>query len=124
MLSRACVLPALALRSSGRSLRAPRSLTPVAARSFASGGKRAKPIKVKKSEARRHVPDAPKAPDALTELPPSSPPAPFLPSEQQTPQTFGGVMKEVRDGCTTLPGEFDGSLVMPAEEGHRHDDEA
>ncbi|RLN87752.1 hypothetical protein BBJ28_00005448 [Nothophytophthora sp. Chile5] len=111
MISRACVLPALVLRSSARSLHAPRNLTPVAARSFASGGKRAKPIKVKKSEARRHVPDA------LTELPPSSPPAPFLPSEQQTPQTFGGVMKE-----TTLPGEFDGSLVMPAEEEHRADE--
>lgn len=66
-------------------------------RGFSSAGiKRAKPIRVKKSEARRVVPAAPKPNDALTEAPTALPPAnPFVPSEQQAPQTFGGVMKEV-----------------------------
>ncbi|EGZ25418.1 hypothetical protein PHYSODRAFT_485735 [Phytophthora sojae] len=66
------------------------------ARSFSSAGiKRAKPIRVKKSEARRVVPDAPKLSNALTEAPAPPPPAnPFVHSEQQPPQTFGGVMKE------------------------------
>ncbi|EEY53131.1 uncharacterized protein PITG_06758 [Phytophthora infestans T30-4] len=57
--------------------------------------KRAKPIRIKKSEARRVVPDAPKPKNALTETPAPPPPAnPFVQSEQQAPQTFGGVIKE------------------------------
>ncbi|ETI47058.1 hypothetical protein, variant [Phytophthora nicotianae P1569] len=67
---------------------------PAAARGF-STIKRAKTIRVKKSEARRIVPEAPKPKNALTEAPAPPPPAnPFVQSEQQTPQTFGGVMKE------------------------------
>lgn len=84
---------------------------PAAARAFASQGtpKRAKAIRVKKSEARRNVPEAERASNALTEVPPPPPPAPFLPSDQQPPQTFGGVMKEVRrQWCVVM---FDWSLI-------------
>jgi hypothetical protein len=71
---------------------------PAVARGFSSGVKRAKPIRVKKSEARRVVPEAPKPTDALTEAPAPPPPAnPFVQSEQRAPQTFGGAMKEVGD---------------------------
>ncbi|KAL3656316.1 hypothetical protein V7S43_018808 [Phytophthora oleae] len=98
--------------------------------------KRAKPIRVKKSEARRVVTEAPKPTDALTEAPAPPPPAnPFLQSEQQAPQTFGGVMKEsflwgmgmavafsvvgiIFSSMeeTSSPGEFEGSFVVaPAE---------
>ncbi|KAF4322319.1 hypothetical protein BBO99_00003960 [Phytophthora kernoviae] len=110
---------------------------PAIARGYASGGKRAKPIRVKKSVARRAVPEAPKQTDALTEAPASLPPAnPFVPQEQQPPQTFGGVMKESflwgigmalafsvigvvvssMEEETTSPGEFEGSVVVPANE--------
>ncbi|RMX67842.1 hypothetical protein DD238_000501 [Peronospora effusa] len=66
------------------------------ARGFASSSvKRAKPIRVKKSEARRIVPEAPKPSNALMETPPLPPPATlFVQSKQQAPETFGGVMKE------------------------------
>ncbi|KAL4176871.1 hypothetical protein KRP22_001808 [Phytophthora ramorum] len=108
--------------------------SPAIARGFASGVKRAKPIRVKKSEARRSVPEAPKPTDALTEaLAPPPPANPFVQSEQQAPQSFGGVMKEsflwgmgmavafsvvgvVFSSMeeTTSPGEYEGSLVIPA----------
>ncbi|KAG7391737.1 hypothetical protein PHYPSEUDO_003812 [Phytophthora pseudosyringae] len=110
-----------------RQLRVPAT----AARGFSSV-KRAKPIRVKKSEARRVVPETPKPTDALTEAPAPPPPAnPFLQSEQQAPQTFGGVMKEsflwgmgmavafsvvgiIFSSMeeTTSPGEFEGSFVV------------
>lgn len=77
-------------------------------RAFASEPtiKRPKPIKVKKSEARRRV--EPKADDAvaaseqypqnaLTEAPQAPPPpSPYMPSEQQQQPTFGQIMKAVR----------------------------
>ncbi|CEG49323.1 uncharacterized protein PHALS_07093 [Plasmopara halstedii] len=53
--------------------------------------KRAKPIRVKKSESRRVIP---KQTNALTQVSPPPPTIPFLQSEQQAPQTFGGIMKE------------------------------
>ncbi|OWZ10420.1 hypothetical protein PHMEG_00016728 [Phytophthora megakarya] len=111
---------------------------PAVARGFASI-KRAKPIRVKKSEARRVVPEQPKPTNALTEAPAPPPPAnPFVQSEQQTPQTFGGMMKEsflwgigmalaftvigVAFSSmeeTTSPGQFEGSIVMPADKEER-----
>lgn len=63
-----------------------------AARGF-STIKRAKPVRIKKSEARRVIPQAPRQTNALTQAPPS-PPVPFVQPEQQAPQSFGGVMKE------------------------------
>ncbi|KAG6604588.1 uncharacterized protein IUM83_14063 [Phytophthora cinnamomi] len=118
-----------------------RRSVPALARGFSSAGvKRAKPIRVKKSEARRLVPDAPKPSDALTEAPAPPPLAnPFVQSEQQAPQTFGGVMKEsflwgvgmavafsvvgiVVSSMeeTTAPGQFEGSVVVEA--GQREQD--
>lgn len=93
------MLPTL-LRSSAR--------VPAIARGFASSSvKRAKPVRVKKSEARRVVHEAPKPSDALTEAPAPPPPAnPFVQSEQQAPQTFGGVMKEVRDWQITTASSY------------------
>ncbi|KAI9998517.1 hypothetical protein PInf_002908 [Phytophthora infestans] len=99
---------------------------------------RAKPIRIKKSEARRVVPDAPKPKNALTETPAPPPPAnPFVQSEQQAPQTFGGVIKEsflwglgvaaafsvigiVFSSMeeTTSPGKFEGSIVVPRKDQH------
>ncbi|TDH72981.1 hypothetical protein CCR75_002079 [Bremia lactucae] len=94
--------------------------------------KRAKPIRVKKSESRRVIPKASKQTDALTEVPTSHPPAnPFTPFEQQTPQPIGGVLKESflwgmgmaaafsvvgiifsnMEG-TTIPGKFTASSVV------------
>ncbi|KAG7400373.1 hypothetical protein PHYBOEH_005961 [Phytophthora boehmeriae] len=125
------LIRSIALRSSTQQPR-----VPVIARGFASGGKRAKPIRVKKSAARRTVPDAPKQTDALTEAPAPLPPSnPFVPPEQQPPQTFGGVMKEsflwgigmalafsvigvVFSSMeeTTSPGQFEGSVVVPTKE--------
>lgn len=80
---------------------------PLLQRSFASEPtiKRPKPIKVKKSEARRRV--EPKAEDsvaaseqhpqnALTEARQAPPPSPYMPSEQQQQPTFGQMMKAVR----------------------------
>ncbi|KAG2776753.1 hypothetical protein JG687_00005262 [Phytophthora cactorum] len=108
---------------------------PAVARGF-STIKRAKPIRVKKSEARRVVPQAPKPTNALTEAPAPPPPAnPFVQSEQQAPQTFGGVMKEsflwglgmaaafsvvgiIFSSMeeTTSPGKYEGSIVVPKED--------
>lgn len=74
-------------------------------RSFASEPtiKRAKAIKVKKSEARRRV--EPKVVEdavaehqtqnALMEAPHAPPPSPYMPSQEQQP-TFGQMMKAVR----------------------------
>uniref|UniRef100_A0AAV1TQ05 Mitochondrial import inner membrane translocase subunit Tim21 n=1 Tax=Peronospora matthiolae TaxID=2874970 RepID=A0AAV1TQ05_9STRA len=67
------------------------------ARGFSStSAKRPKPIRVKKSEARRIVPKTPKPSNALAEVPAQSnvPANPFVQSDSQAPQTFGGVMKE------------------------------
>lgn len=80
--------------------RVPRLAAPVA-RAFSQSGapKRPRAVRVKKSEARRSVPEPERPPrHALAEVPPPpQAPAPFLPQEQQqAPQTFGGVMKEVR----------------------------
>lgn len=70
-------------------------LAPVRAFASTPSTRRPKAIKVKKSEARRRVEPKP-VNDALTEVPDA--PAPtqyYAPPQQQTPQTFGGAMKEV-----------------------------
>ncbi|CAI5723243.1 unnamed protein product [Peronospora effusa] len=112
------------------------------ARGFASSSvKRAKPIRVKKSEARRIVPEAPKPSNALMETPPLPPPATlFVQSKQQAPETFGGVMKESflwgmgmavafsvvgiifsRMEESTDLREFEESFVVPANGQHNED---
>ncbi|KAI9920643.1 hypothetical protein PsorP6_000985 [Peronosclerospora sorghi] len=61
-------------------------------RGVSSGPKRAKPIRIKKSEATRVVPTASTAPsnDALTEAPTPLPPASHLAhSSHEAPHTFG-----------------------------------
>ncbi|CAI5747251.1 unnamed protein product [Peronospora destructor] len=66
------------------------------ARGFASSSvKCAKPLRVKKSEARRIVSEASKPSNALMKAPAPPPSATlFVQSEQQAPPTFGGVLKE------------------------------
>lgn len=67
----------------------------------AAGPKRPRAVRVKQSDARRSVPERERerqARDALVEAPRAEAPAPHFPPAEapQGPQTFGGVMKEVR----------------------------
>ncbi|CAH0480510.1 unnamed protein product [Peronospora belbahrii] len=120
-------------------------ISTAATRGFATSGyKRAKAIRVKKSESRRVVTKAPKAAtNALTEVPTSLPP--FVHSEQQTtPQTFGGIMKESflwglgmavafsfvgiifsrMEEESTMPNKFQESFVVSANGQNPHEDQS
>ncbi|GLE05483.1 hypothetical protein PINS_up014506 [Pythium insidiosum] len=115
--------------------------TMVAARSFsADTTRRPKPIKVKKSEARRRVEPKPKAAnDALVEQQPPSAPVEYSQGgpfqDPYPPQTLGGRMKESffwgigmalaftfvglifgRMEETDSPGRFEGSTVSSVEQ--------
>lgn len=66
-------------------------------RAFSSEPKRAKAVKVKKSDARRRVEPKPEEPNALVEAPNAPPPSPFVEQQpHQEPMTFGQVLKHVR----------------------------